>query len=78
MEIGRASCAQRRAAFDNAGLPETLMTLIDKVVKHAYKVTDRRSPRRDHRVSARTRSSSWWCARRSVKRHGSTIWPARP
>ena len=37
---GRASRAQRRAAFDNAGLPETLTMLIDKVVKHAYKVTD--------------------------------------
>jgi hypothetical protein len=37
---GRASHAQRRAAFDNAGLAEPLSTLIDKVVKHAYKVTD--------------------------------------
>ena len=37
---GRASHAQRRAAFDNAGLAEPLRTLIDKVAKHAYKVTD--------------------------------------
>src|SRR5215831_17186271 len=37
---GRASHAQRRAAFDNAGLAEPLGTLIDKVAKHAYKVTD--------------------------------------
>ena len=37
---GRASHAQRRAAFDNAGLSEPLRTLIDKVAKHAYKVTD--------------------------------------
>ena len=37
---GRASPAQRRAAFDNAGLAEPLRTLIDKVVKHAYTVTD--------------------------------------
>ena len=37
---GRASPAQRRAAFDNAGLAEPLCTLIDKVVKHAYTVTD--------------------------------------
>ena len=37
---GRASHAQRRAAFDNAGLTEPLRTLIDKVAKHAYKVTD--------------------------------------
>jgi len=37
---GRASHAQRRAAFDNAGLAEPLATLIDKVAKHAYKVTD--------------------------------------
>jgi len=37
---GRASHAQRRAAFDNAGLAEPLAMLIDKVAKHAYKVTD--------------------------------------
>jgi hypothetical protein len=37
---GRASHAQRRAAFDNAGLAEPLTTLIDKDAKRAYKVTD--------------------------------------
>ena len=37
---GRAPLAQRRAAFDNAGLSEPLSTLIDKVARHAYKVTD--------------------------------------
>src|SRR5262249_55447975 len=37
---GRASHAQRRAAFDNAGLAEPLSTLIDKVAKHAHRVTD--------------------------------------
>jgi hypothetical protein len=37
---GMASHALRRAAFDNAGLPEPLSTLIDKVAKDAYKVTD--------------------------------------
>jgi hypothetical protein len=37
---GRASHAQRRAAFDNAGLAEPLSTLIDKVARHAYKVSD--------------------------------------
>jgi hypothetical protein len=37
---GRASHAQRRAAFDKAGLAEPLRTLIDKVVKRAYTVTD--------------------------------------
>jgi hypothetical protein len=39
---GMASHALRRAAFDNAGLAlaEPLRTLIDKVAKHAYKVTD--------------------------------------
>jgi hypothetical protein len=36
---GRASHAQRRAAFNNAGLAEPLNVLIDKVVNHAYKVT---------------------------------------
>jgi hypothetical protein len=37
---GRASHAQRRAAFDNAGLAAPLNTLIDKVAKRAYRVTD--------------------------------------
>jgi len=38
---GRASKQQRRAAFANEGVaPEAVKTLIDKVAKHAYKVTD--------------------------------------
>ena len=37
---GKASHAQRRAAFDNAGLAKPLNTLIDKVTNQAYKVTD--------------------------------------
>ena len=37
---GRASQAQRRAAFNNAGLSEPVSTLIDKVTKKAYRVTD--------------------------------------
>ena len=37
---GRAPRAQRRAAFDNAGLSAPLSSLVDKVAKHAYKVTD--------------------------------------
>jgi len=37
---GTASHAQRRAAFDNAGLSEPLGALIAKVAKHAYQVTD--------------------------------------
>src|SRR5262249_18184702 len=37
---GKASRAQRRAAFDNTGLGRPLSTLIDKVTKHAYQVTD--------------------------------------
>ena len=37
---GRAPLAQRRAAFDNAGLSEPLSTLIDKVARHAYRITD--------------------------------------
>lgn len=37
---GRASRTQRRAAFDNTGLAEPMRTLIDKVAKHAYRVTD--------------------------------------
>jgi hypothetical protein len=37
---GRAPHARRRAAFDNAGLAGPLSTLIDKIAKHAFKVTD--------------------------------------
>ena len=37
---GRASHALRRAAFGNAGLDEPLAMVIDKVAKHAYRVTD--------------------------------------
>jgi hypothetical protein len=37
---GRASHAQRRSAFDNTGLGEPMRTLISKVARHAYHVTD--------------------------------------
>jgi len=37
---GKASPAQRRAAFNNTGLGEPLRKLIDKVARHAYRVTD--------------------------------------
>jgi hypothetical protein len=37
---GKASHAQRRAAFENAGPPGQLSTLIDKVARHAHMVTD--------------------------------------
>jgi alkylhydroperoxidase family enzyme len=37
---GRAAREERRAAFANSGLAEPLRTLVDKVAKHAYKVTD--------------------------------------
>jgi hypothetical protein len=37
---GKASHAQRRAAFDNSGLAAPLSTLIDKVAKYSYKVSD--------------------------------------
>jgi alkylhydroperoxidase family enzyme len=37
---GRASRAERRAAFDNAGLAGPLSSLIDKVTRRAHKVTD--------------------------------------
>jgi hypothetical protein len=37
---GEASHADRRAAFDNIGLPDPLRTLIDKVAKHACRVTE--------------------------------------
>jgi alkylhydroperoxidase family enzyme len=37
---GKASHAQRRAAFDNAGHTDPLSTLIDKVARYAHKITD--------------------------------------
>lgn len=37
---GTASRAQRRSAFDNAGLSLPLATLVDKVAKHASEVSD--------------------------------------
>ena len=37
---GRAPEAQRRAAFNNAGLSDPLGTLVDKVARSAHRVTD--------------------------------------
>jgi len=39
-ERGAASPTQRRAAFDNLGLPEPVSRLAEKVAKHAYRITD--------------------------------------
>ena len=37
---GTASPSERRAAFNNSGVAVPLGTLVDKVAKHAYRVTD--------------------------------------
>jgi alkylhydroperoxidase family enzyme len=37
---GRASVDDRRAAFANTAVPEPARALVDKVARHAYKVTD--------------------------------------
>ena len=37
---GNASPSVRRAAFNNSGLVEPLGALVDKVARHAYRVTD--------------------------------------
>ncbi|MFN0248218.1 MAG: hypothetical protein ACKV2T_15105 [Kofleriaceae bacterium] len=37
---GQASAADRRAAFANVNVPEGARSLIDKVAKNAWKVTD--------------------------------------
>jgi hypothetical protein len=37
---GRAPHSLRRAAFDNEGLADPMGALIEKVAKHAYRVTD--------------------------------------
>jgi hypothetical protein len=36
---GKASLAERRAAFNNNGLPEPLGKLVDEVAKEAYRIT---------------------------------------
>src|SRR5262245_23938205 len=37
---GDVSPTWRRAAFDNAGLPEPVSRMVQKVANHAYKITD--------------------------------------
>lgn len=37
---GKTTGTERRAAFDNRGVPEAARALIDKVTNHAWKVTD--------------------------------------
>ena len=37
---GKASPSVRRAAFNNSGLAEPVGALVDKVARHAYRVTD--------------------------------------
>ena len=37
---GTTSPSQRRAAYDNAGLPDALAGIIDKVAKQSHRVTD--------------------------------------
>ena len=37
---GKASHSERRAAFNNSSLAEPIRTLVDKVARHAYGVTD--------------------------------------
>jgi hypothetical protein len=37
---GDAAAADRRAAFNDSGLGKPLATLVDKVARHAYRITD--------------------------------------
>ena len=37
---GKASRSERRAAFDNSGLAEPISSLVDKVARHAYRITE--------------------------------------
>jgi alkylhydroperoxidase family enzyme len=37
---GKASSSERRAAFNNSRLAEPVGALVDKVARHAYRVTD--------------------------------------
>ena len=38
---GKASPSERRAAFNNSGVAEPTGTLVDKVARYAYRVTDK-------------------------------------
>jgi hypothetical protein len=38
---GEASASDRKAAFDNSGVPAPTSALVDKVARYAYRVTDR-------------------------------------
>jgi hypothetical protein len=38
---GKASCSERRAAFNNSGLVEPISALVDKVARDAHEVTDK-------------------------------------
>ena len=55
---GYASRTQRCAAFNNAGLAGRVSTLIDKVAKCSYKVTDEDVAAAKAAVLVRMRSSS--------------------
>ena len=37
---GKASPSERRAAFNNSGLAGTVGSLVDKVAKYAFRITD--------------------------------------
>jgi alkylhydroperoxidase family enzyme len=37
---GKTSPSERQAAFNDSGLAEPLSVLVDKVARHAYRVTD--------------------------------------
>jgi len=37
---GHVSVSERRAAFCNSGVTEAVSSLVDKVARHAYEVTD--------------------------------------
>ena len=41
---GKVSPSERRAAFQNSGLAKPLAALVDKVARHAYRVTDEDIP----------------------------------
>jgi hypothetical protein len=40
LEAGKASPSERQAAFNNSGLAKPQGTLVDKVARYAYRVTD--------------------------------------
>ena len=75
---GKASRGQRRAAFDQTGFAEPLNTLINKVTKQAYRVTDEDIAAAKASGLSEDQIFEIIVCARSAKLRGSTIRPSLP